>query len=569
MRGVRSALVVFRTLLNVNVRVSYFRQMLIADRRRLPGALATGAALAWAGYLLLSGYVRLLQDLYGPLQAIGQSGATVAAAMVAAQIGVMIPGVFWVMSSFYFSNDSALLASLPITSRAVAAARMGVLLLGEYATIALLLVPSIVIWGIRAGAGMRYWLSAVAVFLMAPAFPLAVSALVAMAIMAVANVRRHRTALMVGGSAAFFALYLWFQYWMATSAPGAEVSLEQLVASKAESLIGLIGRRFPPAIWASQALVHAGTSEGVRGLGATLVLSLAGLAVMVAVAPRMVGAGLASTMAAVPSSSRRFAGRAEATRAWTQRTPEVAIALRDMRVLFRTPSFALNALANSLIFPGLLAVGLFAGPGSNSITAGIPGLERLLSSQQAEPIRALVLSGLVAWGAGMNMVAASAFSREGADFSKGRGLPLSAAAIVRGKLLFAMAFNIAMAVPMAVVGQLILGIGPVYLIASLAVGLLGLTWATTMSMAIDAFRPYLSWNHPQKAMKNSLNGIVAMAAVTGLIVGMGWLVMKGIELGVAPAALLAGAVGALAVMAAVGATWPFAAARDAYRRIEQ
>jgi len=169
----------------------------------------------------------------------------------------------------------------------------------------------------------------------------------------------------------------------------------------------------------------------------------------------------------------------------------------------------------------------------------------------------------------MNMVAASAFSREGADFSKGRGLPLSAAAIVRGKLLFAMAFNIAMAVPMAVVGQLILGIGPVYLIASLAVGLLGLTWATTMSMAIDAFRPYLSWNHPQKAMKNSLNGIVAMAAVTGLIVGMGWLVMKGIELGVAPAALLAGAVGALAVMAAVGATWLFAAARDAYRRIEQ
>ncbi|OPZ62847.1 MAG: hypothetical protein BWY85_01947 [Firmicutes bacterium ADurb.Bin506] len=240
-----------------------------------------------------------------------------------------------------------------------------------------------------------------------------------------------------------------------------------------------------------------------------------------------------------------------------------------MRVLFRTPSFALNAVANSLIFPGLLVVWFIAGSGGSGLDSGIPGLEQLFASGQAEPIRALVLSAMLAWLSGMNMVAASAFSREGARFWMGRGLALPVTTIVRGKLLFAMAYNIAAAVPAAIVCQLILGLGVGYLMASLAVGLIGLTWATVVSMAIDAFRPYLTWNHPQRAMKNSLNGIIAMLVVTGAVVGTGWLVSKAIELGVDGPALLAAAAGLFAVMAIACARWLFVAAGNSYRRIEQ
>lgn len=579
MSNISATWAVFRTLFNVNMRVSYFRQMLTTDRRRLPGALAMGAALAWAGYLLLSGYVKLLQGMFGPLEAIGQSGALVAFAMVAAQVGVMIPGVFWVISSFYFSSDSTILASLPITARAVAAARMGVLLVGEYATIALLLVPAITVWGMRAGAGLPYWLSAAAVFLMAPAFPLAVSALAAMAIMAVANVRRHRTALMVAGSIAFFALYFWFQYWMVTSAPGGGQGFEELLASKAEPLMRMIGMRFPPAVWASEALVNAGTAQGLRGLAGTFAVTMAGLAAVVALSPRLVGAGLASMVAEAPSRRSGegigYGKGGEALdasgsgRRWMQRSPEAAIALRDMRVLFRTPSFALNALANSLIFPGLLAVWFLAGSGNNSMTSGIPGLEQLLASRDTEPVRALVLSGLLVWLSGMNMVAASAFSREGTHFWTGRGLPVPVRTIVRGKVLFAMAYNIAAAVPTAIVGQLILGLSAGYLAVSLAAGTAGLAWATVTSMAVDAFRPYLTWNHPQKAMKNSLNGIAAMLAVTGVVAGMAWLAMRAMERGIAGLALPAAATVLFAVMTIAGARWLFAAAGASYRRIEQ
>ena len=238
---------VFRTLLNVNLRISYVRQMFTGDRRRLPGTLAVAGAMAWAGYVLISGYVRLLEGLYGPLRAAGQSGAILALATVGAQLAVMFPGVFWVMSSFYFSKDSALLGSLPISHRLVAAAHIGVLLIGEYATVALFLVPALAVWGVKSGAGAAYWLSAAAVFLMSPAVPLALSALAAMAIMRVANVRRYKNAIMVAGTVAFFALYLWFQYWIAAQAPATSEDMAALLMTQSESLMRQ-GLRFPPAI---------------------------------------------------------------------------------------------------------------------------------------------------------------------------------------------------------------------------------------------------------------------------------------------------------------------------------
>ncbi|MGI6147108.1 MAG: hypothetical protein GX183_01045 [Firmicutes bacterium] len=566
---------VFRTLLNVNLRISYVRQMFTGDRRRLPGTLAVAGAMAWAGYVLISGYVRLLEGLYGPLRAAGQSGAILALATVGAQLAVMFPGVFWVMSSFYFSKDSALLGSLPISHRLVAAAHIGVLLIGEYATVALFLVPALAVWGVKSGAGAAYWLSAAAVFLMSPAVPLALSALAAMAIMRVANVRRYKNAIMVAGTVAFFALYLWFQYWIAAQAPATSEDMAALLMTQSESLMRLVGLRFPPAIWTSEALAYAGSARGLVGLAGTFAASLVAMAVVVLLAPKLVGAGLASTMSvepgrrALPGSGAGEGASGLPASMWTERSAASAIALRDMRALFRTSAFALNSIANSLILPGLLAVWFLAGSGSNVFTSDIPGLETLLQSPETEPYRGLVLSGLMTLVAGMNMVAASSFSRDGAQFWMDRSIPVAVSTIVDGKARFALAFNAAAAGIMAVVVQLIVGLDAATLALAVATGLAGVLWATLLAMAIDAFRPYLTWNDPHKAMKQNLNGIAAALAVAGVLVALGWLVARAAERGVSGHVLLVAVGVAFAALAVPSGWWLVAAATNSYGRIEQ
>lgn len=557
---------VFRTLLNVNLRVSYLRQMVVADRRRLPGTLLVAGAVAWSGYLMLGGYVKLLNTAFATVGPAGQAGAVLALALVGAEAMVMILGVYWVISSFYFSRDSLVLAALPVPDGILASARIAVLMLGEYATMALILVPAMAVWGIKSNAAAAYWISSMVVFLLSPVVPLAISAIAAMLIMAFVNVRRNRTLLMFIGTLLFFGAYFWFQYWAIRQVPGGEPDLAAMLMSSSDALTRMIGRRFPPAIWAAQALAHAGSPVGYRNLAATIGISAASAGIMIAVSSRLLRAGMAS--AASESRGRSQLESRLTDRLWVRRSPEAAIAIRDMWVLFRTPSFALNALANTLLLPGLLAVWFMAGGSGNPLNE-IPGFDLITSSGEFEPIRAMVMAAMLTWQAGMNMVGASAFSREGAHFWVGRGLPLSTGKIVRGKVRFAMIFNAVAAIPMVAVMQFILRLSPPMFWLAMATAAAGTVWATLFGMAIDAFRPYLTWNHPQRAMKNSLNGIAATLAVTGAVAGMGWLIGRGLDMGMDGVMLLGLSGAVLVAMAMISACLLHAAAERTYSSIEQ
>jgi ABC-2 type transport system permease protein len=45
-------------------------------------------------------------------------------------------------------------------------------------------------------------------------------------------------------------------------------------------------------------------------------------------------------------------------------------------------------------------------------------------------------------------------------------------------------------------------------------------------MIIDASKPYLNWDNPQKAMKQNINGLLAVLLVFGVVAIMGFLIYK-------------------------------------------
>ena len=89
----------------------------------------------------------------------------------------------------------------------------------------------------------------------------------------------------------------------------------------------------------------------------------------------------------------------------TRRSPEVAIALKDMWVFLRTPTFALNGVANAIIFPGLMAVWFLAGGGQNPFSS-IPEFAAFMAAPEFASFHALVLAAMIMWSAGSNMVGA-------------------------------------------------------------------------------------------------------------------------------------------------------------------
>jgi ABC-2 type transport system permease protein len=47
-----------------------------------------------------------------------------------------------------------------------------------------------------------------------------------------------------------------------------------------------------------------------------------------------------------------------------------------------------------------------------------------------------------------------------------------------------------------------------------------------IQMIIDASKPYLNWDNPQKAMKQNINGLLAVLLVFGVVAIMGFLIYK-------------------------------------------
>jgi len=563
---------VFRTLLNVNFGISYGRQTFLVQKKRLWEPILIAFGIGSGVVTLMAGYVALLNAMYSNVEPLGQGNMILTLAIVAGQVLVLILGLFWVIGGFYFSRDSSILTPLPLPASTVVLARFGVVLVNEYMTLALALVPAFCIYGIRSGAGLLYWIMCIPVFLLTPVIPLAIDAAAAIVLMRFVNVRKSRTFFMFLGTAVFFGLYLWFQYYIMHQAPQSEADILNYLITVQDSLSRSMAMRFPPSLWASFSLSKAGTVAGLANLAILVATSAGALVLAVALGSRLFYSALAAGGEVAASSTGRIAGRwgrqqptgaagvgsgvgagidsgasptagardlALPTTWWVRRSPVVAIALKDMWLFVRTPTFLLNGLANVLIFPGLMAVwfiaggggGAGAGVGVGNPFAEVPGFAPFMSSPELVAARALVFAAAIVFVSGLNAVASSGFSRDGLQYWVHKVIPVSFQRQVAGKIMFALAFQFVSMAPLVVVMQLILRLDLAALAMGVLIGVTGSTWASLISLYVDMMRPYLTWDNPQRAMKSNLNALIAMGVVTIVAVGAGYAIVKALSAG--------------------------------------
>jgi ABC-2 type transport system permease protein len=147
------------------------------------------------------------------------------------------------------------------------------------------------------------------------------------------------------------------------------------------------------------------------------------------------------------------------------------------------------------------------------MTAGI--LKILASGNRtAEILFAAVF--FVACGC-LNGTASSTFSREGRLFWLSKVIPVAPGRQVMGKFTHSYLVAVLGVLGGSLAARFALGLGwrsilPAALLA-LAVGVL----LTAVNMAVDLARPLLTWTNPQRAIKQNLNVLLAMALDAGIV----------------------------------------------------
>lgn len=514
-----------RVLLNVNFSLTALRHRYFVEKKhRWELLLAPLFALSFAPLLAL--FVILYEKMYAALATFGQEATIVTMGVLAAQLVALVFGIFYVMSAFYFSHDLPQLVPLPLRPSQVAGAKFIVVMVNEYLTMAVIFLPPVAVYAWHAGLAAFPWtvLTSVIVFLLLPVIPLVLASLLAVVIMRVTNVRRHRDLLRIVGALVGMGIAVGWQFFFGRMAEdGGVEDLARLVASQ-NGFIQLVGERFPPSIWATLAIARPFSFEALSGFAYLVVFSALALWLLWLVAERWFYPGLLSGGEA--SARKKALGSEELTqRAGSALPPALAILKREWKVFVRTPVYVLNGLVGVLFAPVILFVTLLA----NGELGEVMGF---LKEPALQGWIALVAAGFIMMLTAMNTVAATAISREGRYFWQSKIIPVSPGHQLQGKLLHAGILAVIAALVTLLFG-VVLGVGAwSTLVAGVVVGLIGSLPVVEAGLAIDLVRPNLKWTDPQQAMKGNINGLFGMLA--GIVIGgAGALVVWGlVRLGV-------------------------------------
>lgn len=460
---------------------------------------------------LLFGLVYFIKEMYFTLQPIGQERAILAMGLLAGQIIVLIFGIYYVLSAFYFSQDLEMLIPLPLRPFEVLLSKFIVLMVNEYLTIAFIVMPFIVTFGVLDKGGLYYWLTSAIVYLALPVIPLVLVSGIIVAMMRCINMSRKKDILILVGGIALLAAAFGFQI-LTQRAQNGETDSQQIVAllTSPDGLLQRIGAGFPPSIWAAKAISAGFSTEGLTNLAGFLAVSLTLFTVMIVVAERFFYRGVIGIREI--GGSRRLLTRSEMSRRMSSgRRPIFAIFMREFRIMNRTPVFLLNGVLIVVILPVFLILTTRTGAGP------LAGNEQKLMTSGGPLSIILILAIFMIISGSLNGTASSTFSREGKEFWISRVIPVSpreqvAAKFIHSYLTASLGIVSALVV-FAVFFPLKFADGAV----ACGLALVATALLTAVGMIIDLARPLLDWTNPQKAIKQNLNVLLAMFANAGIL----------------------------------------------------
>ena len=237
--------------------------------------------------------------------------------------------------------------------------------------------------------------------------PLGLATIPTVIIMRFANLSRRKDLLKILGGLAVIVLAVGYQFLFQKSGPNAmDTAYLQHLLTDRSGLMNLMSRVFPSTRYLGLALINADQLSGLVNL-----LVFAGLSLLVVALAWLTGDKLyfkglvGSTETAV---KRKKLSEADYRRVGKGLPPLLSYWAKEMRLLFRTPTYFINSVMTNLLVPVLLTIPFFIQGRNQEIT--MPW-EKLLSEPRGQTIIMATIVGGIVFIIGSNAVTATSISR--------------------------------------------------------------------------------------------------------------------------------------------------------------
>jgi ABC-2 type transport system permease protein len=528
--------------LNVNYGISALKYRFTREKKKRwePILIAAVIIISFAPLLVL--YTAMMLSLFAAGMAIGQPDMILTLSIMFSQSIILFFGLFYVMGTFYFSNDLESFVPLPLKPYEVIGGKIIVVMINEYLTSMPIMLPPIIIYGAGTGQGIIYWIKSLLLILTVPIIPLTAASLFVMLLMRLVNFRRYKDVLTIAGGIIGIILSIGLSTYMQRMPDDAEEMQNFFIGQT--GLADMLGEKFPPIRWATVGL----TDGGLAGVG-YLLLFLLVCALFLVLLMILSNRVFYKSLLAGNEVSRK---KKDLTDIQKQKLfakasdPVIAMMRRDWKLLVRTPIYLLNGFVGTIFGP-LIFVFIMV------MQRNEPEFAQLFNEiGKAEILPYVMLGGLglMLFTAGMNMVASTALSREGKTLWITKMIPVTGRQQANAKLLVSLIVSSLGVIVTALILLVLFKLPILWVIAAAVVGLLGSVPMNALSLVVDIFHPKLVWSSEQEAMKQNMNGAIGMLLSIFVLVILGFVafLMMALEL---PMSIVFLAIGAVSVILGV------------------
>ena len=404
---------------------------------------------------------------------------------------MMLPTV---LGTLYSSEDNAFLASLPVSPTAVFFAKLALCYVAALKTAAVFLIPSLLTVSVTYAAfgnPMFYgFFPLIAVVVAAaPLLPLFIVVLFSMPVMWIGSFLKGRSIVRTIFSLLFYILlmaaYMVFIFFVNTEGLGQNGG-ETLSESALEALALLSQVMYPNSTLLSMCMgIDAAENFGIS------------LAIWIVL-------GAVTVLLAMLFYRRITSKQSESHPEESGLVP--ALMKRDFLSVMRNPSMAMGTFSNIILAPIVMAVMFFFMRGDAE--------EASMSALAGEiMMQGIVLLYAIIFLCGTNMVAMTAYSREGESFFISKFLPIPPKSSVTAKLLFSVSAAAVSLVIMLVLAVALYGIDPGAAFALLTAALLFCAGTSALHIYFDIKKGNVHWKSQSDMRANAGGGMTALIPV--------------------------------------------------------
>lgn len=483
------------------------------DKKKLPKTIAFIVLIAIAFIPMIFGFAAMAKASYEELIKINQEGLLIELVISVSNFIIFIFGFFYVLNTFYFSSDIENLLPLPLKPSIILGSKFTVVLIYEYITEIIFLLPIMIIYGVMSNIGAIYYLYLAIVFFTLPIVPLVISSIISIVIMKFIPLTKNKDIFKTVSGILGLAIGLgfnWIFQKLGSSTQNTEDMINIMMQGK-NSLVGTSKTIFPNTKFAVNSMLYSGDIKGLLNIIIFLLINVVFILILLFIGEKIYFKGVIGI--SETSSKQRKLSKYEIKKNIKENSILRAYLIKELKILFRTPAYFMNCVVINFLFPIILFLPFLSQP---DMMKELSKVRNLLNSSTLSGIVIAICFGVIMFISTSNPTASTAISREGKYIFTCKYLPISYKKQIISKVLSGVILNFIGLALLILTSSIILK-PPFYLIIQITILSIIITFFTNfVGIFIDLMFPKLLWDNEQRAVKNNMNALISM--ILGFII---------------------------------------------------